>query len=144
MKPCHPKTIGTGVFVSLNSLDFLGVGAGLGRNMTSQNSEYIDVAALPWQAADFPGVTIKVLWRGATGDAFTALFRMQPGARLPRHRHMGVEQTYVLEGSLVDDEGVCTAGNFVWRHPGSVHSAHSPDGCLAIGIFQKPNEFLED
>ena len=98
--------------------------------------------ALQWQPTDFPGVTIKVLWRD--GEAFTALFRMEPGARLPLHRHLGFEQTYVLQGSLVDDEGVCTAGNFVWRYPGSVHSAHSPDGCLSIGIFQTPNEFLDE
>ena len=110
--------------------------------MTQPNSEYIDVDQLQWQPTDFPGVSIKVLWRD--GDAFTALFRMEPGARLPRHRHSGFEQTYVLEGSLVDDEGVCTAGNFVWRYPGSVHSAYSPDGCLSIGIFQKPNEFLDE
>ena len=30
-----------------------------------------------------------------------------------------LEQTMVLEGSLVDDEGTCTAGNFVIRAKGS-------------------------
>ena len=105
-------------------------------------STYVDVAGLEWQSTDFPGVSMKVLCRDASGEGFTALFRMEPGARLPRHRHVGIEETFVLEGSLVDDDGVCTAGNFVWREPGSVHEAHSPDGCLSIGIFQQPNEFL--
>ena len=27
---------------------------------------------------------------------------------------------------------------------GSVHSAHSPDGCLSIGVFQKANEFFDE
>lgn len=107
-------------------------------------SRYIDVEKLDWQPTRFPGVMMKLLWEDPNGEAFTALFRMDPGARLPRHRHLGVEQSYVLEGSLVDEEGVCTAGNFVWRLPGSVHSAHSPDGCLALGIFQKANEFLDE
>ena len=68
---------------------------------------------------------------------------MAPGATLPKHRHRGVEQTFVLEGSLVDDDGSCTAGYFVWRDCESVHTAHSPDGCVALGIFQKANEFFD-
>jgi len=37
----------------------------------------------------------------ATG-LVTALMRFQPGAVLPDHGHVKVEQTYVLEGKLVD------------------------------------------
>ncbi|MBM80448.1 MAG: hypothetical protein CMJ78_07635 [Planctomycetaceae bacterium] len=107
------------------------------------NSIYVNVEDLEWQETGHAGVTMKVLRRDVDGLGFTAMFRMQPGARLPRHRHTGVEQTYVLEGSLVDDDGVCTAGNYVWRPVGSIHSAHSPDGCLTIGIFESPNEFLD-
>ena len=110
----------------------------------SHDSEYLDVEGLPWEPTKFPGIEMKILWRDDDGEGFTAMFRVEAGARLPLHRHVGVEQTFVLEGSLVDDEGACTAGNFVWRHPGSVHSAYSPDGCLAIGIFQKQNEFLDE
>ena len=108
------------------------------------DSHYIDVESVAWQSTDFPGVEMKILWRNTGDEAFTALFRMAPGAVLLKHRHCGVEQTFVLEGSLVDDKGVCTAGNFVWRDPGSVHEAHSPDGCLAIGIFQKANELVDE
>jgi len=77
------------------------------------------------------------------GSAFTALMKMEPGARLPKHEHTEVEQSYVIQGSLADDEGTCTGGNFVWRRPGSVHSAWSPDGAVILAIFQKPNKFLE-
>ena len=111
-------------------------------NQDSSGSFYVNVDEVDWQPTEFPGVSMKMLFRDADGEGFTALFRLEPGARLPRHRHVGVEQTYVLEGSLVDADGACTAGNFVWRQPGSVHEAHSPDGCLSIGIFQRPNEFL--
>ena len=69
---------------------------------------------------------------------------LRAGAKLPRHRHVALEQTFILEGSLVDDDGECTAGNFVWRRPGSVHRAWSPNGCIGIGIFERPNEFLEE
>lgn len=67
---------------------------------------------------------------------------MEPGAVLPDHRHVGIEQSDVLDGTLVDDDGACPAGNFVWRRAGSVHKALSPGGCLVLGVFEKPNEFL--
>ncbi len=112
--------------------------------MAKNASHYVDVSNLEWQSSDFPGVHTKMLWRDEASGAFTALFRLDPGATLPLHRHTGIEQTFVLEGSLVDGDGVCTAGNFVWRARDSVHTAHSPDGCLAIGIFQRPNEFFDN
>lgn len=111
---------------------------------SSPGSHYLDVEHIPWQPTQFPGVEMKMLWQAPDREAFTAMFRMAPGSRLPRHRHVGIEQTFVLEGSLVDEEGACTAGHFVWREPGSVHTAHSPDGCLSISIFQRANEFLDD
>lgn len=110
----------------------------------SPGSHYIDVADVPWQDTRFPGITMKILWQDPHSDAFTALFLMAPGATLPRHRHAGIEQTFVLEGSLADETGTCTAGNFVWRDVGSVHSACALEGCLSLGIFQKANEFLDE
>ena len=47
---------------------------------------------------------------------------------LPSHRHVGIEQSYVIEGTLVDDDGACSAGNFVWRRPGS-SSASTAASC---------------
>ena len=110
---------------------------------TTGDSTYVDVAHAPWQETRFPGIEIKILWQDDASEAYTALFKVAPGATLPLHRHTGVEQTFVLEGSLEDHEGSCTAGNYVWRKPGSVHAARSPNGCLAIGMFQSANEFLE-
>jgi anti-sigma factor ChrR (cupin superfamily) len=79
------------------------------------------------------------------------LTKMDPGAVLPDHRHAGLEQSFVIEGALVDEDGTCTAGTFVWRRAGSVHRAWSPDGpggragrpgCQVLGTFDTPNEFL--
>ena len=61
----------------------------------------------------------------------------------PPHEHTGVEMSYVLEGSLVDDEGACTIGNFVWRPAGNTHVAHAPNGALILGVFMSPNHFAE-
>jgi anti-sigma factor ChrR (cupin superfamily) len=104
-------------------------------------SRYVDVDALPWQTTRFPGVEIKILMQDAATGMLTSLTRLAPGAVLPDHTHVGIEQSFVLEGTLVDDQGACAAGNFVWRPAGSRHAAHSPDGCLVLGFFQKPNTF---
>jgi len=91
--------------------------------------------------AQFPGVEYKTLFIDQQSGVMTVLLRMAPGARLPDHEHVRVEQTYVLEGTLVDDDGVVTAGNFVWRPAGSRHGAHTPDGGLMLAFFLKPNRF---
>ena len=107
-------------------------------------SRFVDVESLPWQPTRFPGVEIKLLVENPQTGEHTSLTRMVPGAVLPNHEHVALEQSFVLEGSLVDDQGVVTAGNFVWRPGGSVHTAHAPDGCLVLGIFKKPNRFLDE
>ena len=108
----------------------------------SPPSCYLNVVGMPWETSKFPGIEHKVLYSDATGLS-TLLFRLAPGAVVPLHEHTGVEMTYVLEGSLEDDEGVCTAGNFVWRPRGNTHVAHAPNGALILGVFMSPNHFAE-
>jgi anti-sigma factor ChrR (cupin superfamily) len=106
-------------------------------------SRYVDIGALPWTPTRFKGVEMKVLMEdGATG-LMTALVRFAPGAVLPDHEHVELEQTYVLEGSLEDHEGAVTAGNYVWRPAGSRHDARAPNGCVALSFFLRPNKFFD-
>ena len=49
------------------------------------------------------------------------LFRVRPGASLPRHDHGGLELTCVLEGAFEDRTGVYAGGDAVPMHPGSPH-----------------------
>ena len=85
-----------------------------------RQSFYVDVEDQPWQQTRWPGIEIKVLMEDKATGLTTSLTRFAPGAELPDHMHVGIEQSYVLEGSLVDHEGACTAGNFVWRKAGSL------------------------
>ena len=110
-------------------------------------SRLVDVDALPWQATRFPGIEVKTLLFDRASGLATSLLRMAPGAVLPEHEHVLIEQTWVIEGHLVDrsgpDEGIeCRAGQFIWRPAGSRHSAWSPDGALLLGMFQMPNRFF--
>ena len=105
-------------------------------------SRYVDVDGLPWKPTPCAGIEMKVLLEDKDTGLLTALFRWQPGAELALHEHVEVEQTFVLEGSLVDDEGEVTAGNYVWRPKGNRHIARSPHGALVLSVFLKPNIFL--
>lgn len=107
-------------------------------------SRFVNVAALPWEQSRYPGCDTKTLLVDRASGLLTMLLRMAPGAKLPDHEHVGIEQTYVLEGSLVCGEGVCRAGDFVWRPAGSRHEAWAgPEGGLMIAMFQLPNRFFE-
>jgi anti-sigma factor ChrR (cupin superfamily) len=107
-------------------------------------SRYVDVDSLPWAPTPCPGIKIKILLKDETTGLMTALFKWEPGARLPMHQHVEIEQSWILEGSLADDEGECTAGNFVWRPKGNSHYAYAPNGALVLAMFLRPNVFLEE
>ena len=102
----------------------------------------VDPATMEWSSTKFPGIAIKVLLQDHATGLLTALFRWNPGAVLPDHEHVQVEQTYVLEGHLIDGEGEVTAGQFVSRPAGSRHVAHSPKGALILAVFLEPNRFF--
>jgi anti-sigma factor ChrR (cupin superfamily) len=106
-------------------------------------SRYVDVDSLPWKPTPFAGIEMKILLEDKESGLMTALFRWQAGAELALHEHVEVEQTFVLQGSLVDEEGEVTAGNYVWRPKGNRHIARSPNGALVLSMFLKPNIFLD-
>jgi quercetin dioxygenase-like cupin family protein len=106
-------------------------------------SRYVTVRDLPWKPTPTPGIDMKILLQDPQSGLLTALFRWQAGTQLPRHEHVEIEQTFVLEGSIVDDEGEVLQGNFVWRPKGNRHLARSPHGALVLSFFLKPNRFLE-
>ena len=111
-------------------------------------SRVVRAKDMPWQPTRFPGCAVKPLLVDPASGQATLLFKMEPGAELPDHEHVLTEQTYVLEGSLVDKEGPDAGleigpGEFVWRPAGSRHSAWAPKGGTFVAIFQIPNKFFE-
>lgn len=111
-------------------------------------SRLVQVGQLPWEKTKFAGVETKTLVIDKPSGLLTVLMRMAPGAILPDHQHALIEQTYVLEGRLVDLEGPDAGlsvgpGDFVWRPAGSRHAAWAPEGGLMLAIFQVPNRFFE-
>ena len=108
------------------------------------DSRFVEVHQLPWEETRFRGVKAKTLLVDKNAGTVTVLLKMDPGAVLPDHEHALIEQTFVIEGALICDEGTCTAGNFVWRPAGSRHTARTPNGGLMLAMFQVPNKFFEN
>ena len=88
------------------------------------DSRYVDPDLLPWKPTPSPGIEMKILMQEKESGLLTA-------------------QTWVLSGSLVDEEGEALAGQYVWRPKGNRHTARSPEGALVISFFLKPNKFLD-
>jgi anti-sigma factor ChrR (cupin superfamily) len=108
-------------------------------------SRFVEVAKLPWEKTRFDGVEMKTLLVDRETGVVTALMKFAPGARLPDHQHVLIEQTYVLEGTLVCGEGECGAGDYVWRPAGSRHEAWAgAHGGVMLAMFQIPNKFFEE
>ncbi len=106
-------------------------------------SRFVKVGDLPWKPTPTKGIDMKILMHIPESGLMTALVRWAPGAVIPLHEHVEVEQTYVLEGSIVDEEGEVLAGDYVWRPRGHSHVAKAPNGALVLAFFIKPNRFLE-
>ena len=106
-------------------------------------SRYVDVASLPWKPTPTPGIDMKILLQDKESGLLTALFRWAPGTTLDLHEHVEIEQTWVISGAIVDDEGEVREGDYVWRPAGNRHLARSPEGALVLSFFLKPNKFLE-
>ena len=105
-------------------------------------SRFIDTDTVLWIETG-PGNKMKVIYHDPATDILTILSKLEPGSGIPPHVHEDLEQTFVLEGSLVDDEGECSAGNFVIRAKGSRHSPKAPKGCTMLVFFLKPTAALK-
>jgi anti-sigma factor ChrR (cupin superfamily) len=104
------------------------------QGLASLASRFLNVAAMPWHEP-FPGMRMKVLYKDDAAKEATILFETQPGTIIPEHVHGGVEWAFILEGTMEDAEGTCTAGNFVLRPAGSRHEVRTPQGAKYIAFF---------
>lgn len=100
----------------------------------------------PWRAAELAGLFyLPVPTKRASSGVQTALVYLEPGINLPRHRHRGREQMFVLEGYAMADDGRQLApGDRVDSPPGSEHEIeileHMP--CLFAIVLEEGLDYL--
>lgn len=87
------------------------------------------------QAISSPDATVE-------DQPVIALLRYQVGARVPRHRHPGIETIVVLEGSQSDEGGCYETGSLVINPVGSEHSVWSEQGCVVLIQWDRPVQFV--
>ena len=108
-----------------------------------------DPAAFQWDAltqyAPLPGITGSVR---AGAELSAAIFRLEPGAVVPRHHHVNEEFGQVLSGELeltVGDETSELVAGEAFLIPGDVpHAAVAgPGGCVLLECYAPPrNPFV--
>jgi quercetin dioxygenase-like cupin family protein len=98
-----------------------------------------------WRRTPWAGVTYKNLYSDPATNYFTSLLRIEAGAQYPPHRHTGVEQCLVLEGSVRLGGAVLYPGDFELADAQSVHGVIETDtGCLLLIIASQSDEILHD
>lgn len=97
-----------------------------------------------WQRMEFEPFSqgVDICWI-KTGDPGVALLRYQPGARVPKHTHTGLETILVLAGSQSDEQGTYRSGSLVLNPEGTSHSVWSDDGCVVLIEWERPVRFVE-
>jgi anti-sigma factor ChrR (cupin superfamily) len=96
-------------------------------------SEIFAPSELPWVEAH-PGVRHKRIWEDKVNERRAILARFEPGATLPRHRHVGDELIFIIEGANADESGMVTAGNMNYRPNGCVHTVTTKNGATALAV----------
>lgn len=89
------------------------------------------------------GVYISVIYDLGDQGPRAAFLHYLPGASVPVHEHVGYEHILILEGTQHDDKKIYEKGTLVIHAPESHHRIHSPQGCIALGIWQKPVRFVK-
>lgn len=104
----------------------------------------LDFNSIDWAATRYKGIFVNILRRDEqTGDA-TVLIRMQPGCSYPAHRHVGLEEVFILQGGYRDGHGERRAGEYILNEAGSAHSPVALDGedCIMLAIAHGGIELL--
>ena len=96
-------------------------------------SEIFTLSDLPWIEAR-PGVRQKRIWEDKAGERRALLARFEPGATLPKHRHVGDEVIFLIEGANADESGVVATGDMNYRPNGCVHSVTTQNGATVLAF----------
>lgn len=99
-------------------------------------------ADAPWIASPLPGIEYKVLHRDTERRATTRLLRFSAGSIYPAHRHGGVEEVFVLDGTLTLNGILLKPGDYCRAEAGTAEPmAHSESGGTAIVVSSDLDAF---
>jgi hypothetical protein len=104
-----------------------------GGRFVSPGIAAVIVADAPWVPSPLPGIEYKLLHRDEERRSTTRLLRFAAGAAYPSHRHGGVEEVFVLEGSVILNGILLKPGDYCRAEAGTPEpTAYSETGGMAI------------
>ena len=70
------------------------------------------------------------------------IVQFEPESFSSLHKHKGYEESYVIDGELIDDDGkVFKKGDYIKFEKGTKHSSYSKTGCtLLVILYAGTNE----
>jgi anti-sigma factor ChrR (cupin superfamily) len=104
-------------------------------------SQTIVLSDLAWAEA-MPGVRQKPIWHDKETKRRAVLVRFEAGAKLPRHRHVGDELIFVVEGSNSDESGEVMTGDMNYRPNGCTHTVTTRNGATVLALVTGGVEML--
>jgi anti-sigma factor ChrR (cupin superfamily) len=110
---------------------------------TAPPSQMIVLSDLPWTDGPVPGTRVKVFWSDPATKRRAAMARFEPGAKLPRHKHIGDELLFMIEGSNFDESGELRTGNMAYFPSGCTHTVISKIGHTAIAFVTGEVETMQ-
>jgi putative transcriptional regulator len=82
-----------------------------------------------------PGISCRLLSTDAATERVSMLVRLAEGASYPPHQHAGVEELYLLQGTLWIDDRQLFPGDYNRAEQGtSDQRVWSPTGCMCLLI----------
>lgn len=111
---------------------------------------HVAASGMPWRAF-FPGVDFKLLRASDETGTFTLMLRTRAGASLPKHRHLGAGEYFMLSGRMLVRGGreqggiTATPGDWGYEPLGIVHdSTEFPEISVLLFTNHGPIQFLDD
>src|SRR5882672_8843471 len=102
-------------------------------------SRIISISELPWEERR-TGIKRRLLWEDPATQRQAIMNRIEPSVQFPRHRHVGDELVFVIEGAISDEFGTITAGNMGYRPDGCVHTLSTKHGATVLFIITGSTE----
>ncbi|GAH38963.1 unnamed protein product, partial [marine sediment metagenome] len=91
-----------------------------------------------------PGFGIQVLRTDERTGHFTVMIRAEAGSVLPRHKHLGAAEIYILSGKGVHPQtGAFSTGDYIFEEEGAIHDeVHFAETCDMLMVNYGPSAFL--
>ena len=106
-------------------------------------SQVVRTSGGQWVESGVPGIQFKMLFQDPDTKKMTVLGRIAAGGRMPAHRHQGIEECLVLEGSLWTDGVLLHAGDYIVTQDQTVHEdTWSETGAIVLLKTYMSDEML--